>query len=286
MIERPSKFDYYLSYAGAVAAVAVLVVWGASTGNTIEPVAPVRANTWQCSVPGDSPGRSLQILTYSQEQARLIVDRLCRSEVVRADYEEIHATWHRREIDDDRLAFDQRFDLLLTRPGPIEKHSQRIVNAYVPIAVYGANTSRFISLLEQPVLSQQYLRSRTLGLLEAPDSLSGHVIPRRRMHNAGIDESDLTIRYYDDHLELYRALIDREVDVIATGIQLPIDDIPEQSHFALPIQSGVAGPKWFLHPRLVDTELHCLIERVLTELSTNASLAYEKSLRLLALCEL
>lgn len=285
MFERSSTFDYYLCYVGALLVLSGLIAGLAGHGSRIKPVPPIRPNTYTCQVTGGVAGSSLQILTYSREQAIVLVDRLCQTDAVSLAYEEVFATWHRRKIDEYSLAFDQQFDLLATRPGPMELQASRIANAYVPLARYASNTSRFISLHDRPELSQKYFQSRRLGLIEAPDSLSGHIVPRLSLHNARIDESALAILYYDDHFDLYRALVDQEVDVIATGIQLPVDDHAAADHFTFPIQSGLAGPTWYLHPRLKDTSLHCLIARALTDLAKESTFAYERSLQVLRECD-
>jgi hypothetical protein len=285
MFERTSTLDYYLCYVGALLALWALIAGLAGHGSRIEPAPPIRPNTHACRITDGATGRSLQILTYSRVQAAMLVDRLCRADAVRLAYEEVYVTWHRRRIDEYRLAFDQQFDLLISRPGPMELQTSRIANAYVPLARYASNTSRFISLNDMPEVSLDYFRSRRLGLIETSHSLSGHIVPRLRLRSAGIDESALAIRYYDDHFELYRALISREVDVIATGIQLPAEDVTAANRFILPIQGGLAGPTWYLHPRLTDTPIHCLITAALIDFAKESAFAYERSLQVLRECE-
>jgi hypothetical protein len=265
---------------------AVVVVSGAIaylslTDGRLTSVPTVRYNTYLCSVPGEGVGGSLQILAYIESQAVRLVDALCRDPVVGALYSEVHATWRRDDINDSRILFDQQFDLLAAKPETIEREDLSIVDGYVPVARYGDNTSGFVSITSTPELTQAYFAERRLGLVDSPQSISGHVVPRQRLHNVGIDESGFEILYFHGHGELYRALLRGEVDVIGTGIQLPAAG---RQHYVLPIQDGLPGPRWYLHPRHLDTPLHCSVSSALRESAMAVPRTYESSVELLRLC--
>jgi hypothetical protein len=279
-LKSSSSFDYYLIHALAVVAVSGAIAYLSLTDNRLTAAPTVRYNTYLCTVPGEGGG-SLRILAYMETQAVRLVDALCSDPVVRALYSEVHATWRRNNISDSQILFDQQFDLLAAKPEMIEREDVPIFDSYVPIARYADNTSRFVSIRSTPELTQAYFDEKRLGLVDSSQSISGHVVPRQRLHNAGIDESGFAILYFHGHAALYRALIQGEVDVIGSGIQLPAGG---PKHYVLPIQGGLPGPRWYLHPRHIDTPLHCRISSALRESAMAVPRTYENSIELLRPC--
>lgn len=281
MLESSSRFDFYLIHALAAVVVSGAIAYLSVTDSRVTSVPTVRYNTYLCTVPGEGVGGSLQVLAYIETQAIRLVDALCRDPVVRALYSEVHATWRRHDINDSKILFDQQFDLLAAKPETIEREDVSIVDSYVPIARYGDNTSRFVSITSKPELTQAYFDKKRLGLVESPQSVSGHVVPRQRLHNTGIDESRFTVLYFHGHGDLYRALVQGEVDVIGSGLQLPARG---PRHYVLPIQGGLPGPRWYLHPRHLDTPLHCSVSNALLESAMAVPRTYESSIELLRPC--
>jgi hypothetical protein len=275
-----------LLHAAAAIAVMGVVAYLTSTDSRLAPAPTVLYNTYLCTVPHKKKGESLQILAYGPGQAMRLVNALCRDPAVQSRYREVHATWRREHIDESKVVFDQQFDLLAAKPESIEREDLSIVNSYVPIARYADNTSRFVSLRSKPELTQQYFDGKRLGLIESPQSVSGHLLPRQRLRNAGIDASRMTLLYFGDHIQLYRALIEGDVDVIGSGIELPADSADRPRHFVLPLQTGLAGPRWYLHPRLLDTQLHCAISDALYAGAMSTPFGYERSMKVLRPCSL
>lgn len=277
---------YYTRYAAAAAAVLGVVVAGALNSVSLRAVPAVQYNTYECAAGETLDAPEFRVLAYVEAQAVKHADALCEHPTIRRSYSRVHVMWRHRDLNEVRIIFDQQFDLLLTKPEFVERTDIDLIARYVPIAVYGDNTSRFISLQSQPKLTATHLSSRTLGLLDNPNSVSGHQVPRQAIRNAGIDERLLDIRYYETHGDLYAALIAGELDVIATGLALPDHHESEQPHFILPIQEGLKSPRWYLRPPLVDTPLHCHVVSILEEISANSDVIFEQGIEIVRDCRL
>jgi hypothetical protein len=264
----------FAAYYARFAAVALLVLGGAVAGAlnsvSLRPVPPVQYNTYECATGGHSSAAVFRILVFAESQAVQHADALCRDQAVQERYGRVHVMWRHRDLSEVRISFDQEFDLLLAKPELVERNDIDLVDHYVPIAVYSDNTSRFVSLESLPELSADYFRGRTLGMLDNPKSVSGHQVPRQALRNAGIDERQLDVRYYETHEDLFYALLDHELDVIATGLALPDSHHGSQPLLVLPIQGGLKSPRWYLRPSLVDTVLYCHIVSVLQAISASS----------------
>jgi hypothetical protein len=277
---------YYSRFA--VAAVLVLggaVAW-ALNSVSLQPVPPVQYNTYECASGRNPSAAVFRVLVYAESQAIKHADALCRDAVVQERYGGVHTMWRHRDLSEVRISFDQQFDLLFAKPELVERKDIELVDHYVPIAVYADNTSRFVSLSSLPELSSAYFHGRKLGLLDNPNSVSGHQVPRRALRNVGIDERRLDVRYYETHEDLYSALLSGELDVIATGRALPESQHGGQPFLALPIQGGLKAARWYLRPSLVDTPLHCRIAGLLKEISDNSDTIVARGLKVARDCAL
>jgi hypothetical protein len=273
---------YYARYAAVAVVVLGAVVAGAINSVSLRHVPPVQYNTYECATGGHVSAAVFRVLAYAESQAVQHADALCRDPAVRGRYGRVHVIWRQRDLNEVRIFFDQEFDLLLAKPEWVELKDIDLVDHYIPIAMYGDNTSKFVALDYPPELSADYFHGRLLGMLDNAKSVSGHQVPRQALRNAGIGERQLDIRYYETHGDLLAALLEREVDVVATGLALPE---PREVFFVLPIQGGLKAPRWYLRPSLVDSPLYCHIAAVLTAVSASSGSTSARGLRMVRDCE-
>lgn len=276
---------YYATYVAVALAILCALYLLANSSVHIRPAPLVQYNTYECIANPDIDGDVFNLLAYSEVQAISYSDSLCEDAGISQRYHKVTSIWQHRDLDNLRVIFDKPFDLMTAKPELIERPEINLVDSYVPIAEYDSYDSYLISLTSMPQLNAEYLQGKSLALLDSPSSMSGHNAPRQAIKNAGIDEKILTIKYYNTHFDSYRALVEGEVDIVATGMVLPEGLLQQRKHHIFPIQQGLRSPRWYLHPSLIGSQVHCSVLDMLESKSSRSVLMFEKNLIALEVCK-
>jgi hypothetical protein len=253
---------------GAGLVIALLVA-----SNGIEYHAPSSKyyNSYSCNTmqvdPHTRDGPVFRILDVFRLNTNELAEQLCASPAISARYNRVEVSWMHRDQLDLREIVNQSYQVLLAKPELLQRLTETHATAYASLASYQEYVSQLISIKSTPSLSNNYLAGKRLGLLDDPNSLSGYQIPKAAMQRAHIDESAVTIVFFKSHADLHRALFVGQVDVIASYSAAYFRD----DHVAtkrLDLQRGLSGMQWYLHPALVDTDIHCEVVRYLAGFSS------------------
>lgn len=275
---------YYGIFVAVILVIVLAIYVSVNTSISIRPAPLIQYNTYECLAGSAENNPTFKMFVLSESQAVQYSNSLCNNSAIQQHYSKVQAIWQRRDIDILRVIFDQPFDLMIAKPELVERPEIDLYETYIPIAEYLDYTSRFISLESPPQLTEEYLREKKLGLLYNPTSISGHKVPRETIKNSGLNENDINIQYYNSHFDLYRALIDGEVNIIGTGLVLSSSQLGARTHYTLPIKGGLKSPRWYLHPSLSHTELHCQIFSILKTKSEESEIIFEQSLMPIETC--
>jgi hypothetical protein len=277
---------YYLGYLLAAAVLVSLAWLGASRPVSVAVLPSIEYNTYRCSTRTIDNERVLHVMENQDASSEKLADDLCASKVVADLFGAVEVRWQHHLRADIRNLYEQRFDLGVGRPQKIETPEVKVIANYIPIAGYPDFDSYLIAKQDQPELSAEYFQGKRLGLIHDTNSIAGYQIPRRALANAVIDPSVVQITYYRNHQELRKALMAGEVDVIASNWQGKNDELTLGSVHRLLLDSGLAGAKWYLSPRWVDTPLHCSIVEVLQGVARETQDPGLKNLKLIRDCQL
>lgn len=291
-----------LVYLLVLSCVTVLAWVSAQHSVTLKPL-PVRAyNTYQCSTlyKGKTSienkaetQRTFRILDYFHVEAFSVADALCSSPQMGEKFDRVEISWVSRDRVDRRRLFEQYYQLVIAKPELLQRTRINGVSPYTAIANYADYSSQFIAFGKAPALNDDYFRGKKLGLLDDPNSLSGFQIPKSALKRAAIDESIFQVLVYKTHYELYRALFMKEVDLIASfkwsgPENILTEHMPKVANArplqSLPLEERIPGPRWFLHPGLVDSSIHCHVLNALGDFSRKAKAPYLKDIQVSRSC--
>jgi hypothetical protein len=262
---------YYLCFVLASTLVVGLGWLLASQPVAIRELPVIEYNTYRCSTGNAGSDRVLRVFEVRDASSEQLADALCMSKVVGELFSAVEVRWQHHARTDIRNLYEQRFDLGVGRPQVIEKPEVRKITSYVPIAGYPEYASYLISLTDTPVLSADYLSGKRLGLIHNTESLAGYQVPRRAMAGLGIAPATLQITYYRNHDQLRQALLQGNVDLIASSWLEEKDSVLLAGSHRLLLDSGIAGARWYLLPEWIDTPLHCVVAGLLKSLASDSS---------------
>jgi ABC-type phosphate/phosphonate transport system substrate-binding protein len=224
-------------------------------------------NTMQIDHHTRNDGAVFRILDVFRLNTNVLAEQLCASPAISARYNRVEVSWMHRDQLDLREIVNQSYQVLLAKPELLQRLTETHATAYASLASYQEYVSQLISTKTTPALNNDYLAGKRLGLLDDPNSLSGYQIPKAAMQRAHIDESAVTIVFFKSHADLHRALFVGQVDVIASYSAAYFrDDLVTTKR--LDLQRGLSGMQWYMHPVLVDTDIHCEVVRHLAGFSS------------------
>ena len=217
-------------------------------------------NSYRCNTSGNHQllegHNELRILDTFILNSNELVDYLCVDDDIARRYSEVSVFWQHRDKIDLRELLNLEIDFFLAKPELLQRIELVEKSGYIAVASYPSYTSGFISVYDKPELVEAYFRDKRLGLIDDPSSLSGYQIPKAILHKEKIDDKLLNVVLYKSHDQLYEALFSGEVDVIASFVPDEKDPVYSKVKI-LPLQEQLLGPKWYLHPALLDTSIHC-----------------------------
>jgi len=228
--------------------------------------------------------KTLKVYDFSLYTGSDFLKALYEAPEIQQKFGVVRIQWRREEMEGLQQLNTHPYDLLVIKQSWMQKTSLDVIARYTEIASYQTYSGYLIAMNEPPQLTATYLEGKRLGLLDNPTSMSGHLVPRSALHEAGIEEQILMIRYYKAHSELRTALLNKEVDLIGSYWN---EDDKKLFNIAnrLEIKSDIGGSKWYLSPKLIDTPAHCAIVRILKKRADESKNAYFKKIQITRDCK-
>ncbi|MEZ5504138.1 MAG: hypothetical protein R3E50_16320, partial [Halioglobus sp.] len=143
--------------------------------------------------------------------------------------------------------------------------------------------SQLVSLKGKPELSAAWMKGKTLGLLDDPNSVSAYQIPKAALHRSGL-ANEPKIEYFRSYRQLYGALFDGRVDVIPALLSKEGPDSMLQLPEGLVLEETIPGPAWFVRRELLEMPVHCELQAAIAELARKSQLDYFRNLRMARPC--
>ena len=155
---------------------------------------------------------------------------------------------------------------------------------YTLIAKYPDFGSQLVSLNETPQLTQAWLSGKAMGLLDDPNSVSAYQIPQSALRRSGLFDS-VDITYFRSYRQMYRALFEGRVDVIAALLSEEGPTSRLQLPPGLVLEETIPGPGWYLLSEMVGDPVHCELLDTLRELSSAAQVDFFRDLIVVRPCD-
>lgn len=281
----PSVPAAYCCYAFVLCFSIIFAVLSSDYNLTLKPIPTRDYNKHQCLTGNTSSQETLKILDLFVLNTDELAEHLCLNKIVKRHYKSVEVSWIQRDQFDLRRIFNLEYDLLFTKPELLLRIEPKEMTSYVPIASHTDYLSQLISLSSVPELTTEYFKGKRLGLIDDPNSLSGYQIPRSALFRHKVDESAYSVQSYKSHHDLHYALYSHQVDIIASFSSLNRDVGSLPKTYQLDIGTPLPGPKWYLHPALIDQAIHCGISQELAWFSKNSSSPYIKDLSIVRDCQ-
>lgn len=277
---------YYLLYVAAFA-VALLLTWFAATrGFELKPLAVRDYSVRRCEIPTNPGGPVLRVLdAVYMEDVESVLSTWCHSPEIARRFGALELRSVHRDHLDQRELFGSRYALVLAKPELMDSggRARKEGISYELFARYPEYGSQLVSLRGVPELNANWMRGKTLGLLDDPNSVSAYQIPRAALHKSGL-ENVPTIVYFRSYRQLYKALFEGQVDVIPALLSEEGPDSALRLPPGLVLEQTLPGPAWYIHRDLLQGEDRCLLQRALQELALHASVSYFRDMHIVQPC--
>ena len=240
-------------------------------------------NRYQCLVDNAEAQREIKVLDSFLLNSDDLADLVCDNTEAGRYFNQVSIFWQHRDSVDLRSLLDLEYSLFLAKPELLQRIELVDASGYVAVASHPSYTSGLLSLGKQPELTNDYFRGKVMGLIDDPSSLSGYQIPKAAFHKNMIDESLFKVRPFKSHNLLYEALLTGEVDLIASYLPGENDPLYERLH-VLSLMERLVGPRWYLHPDLIDSAEHCILVDALKQFSKGHINPYIEKLTIIREC--
>lgn len=275
----------WLAVVGSFAAVVVLVLL--VTGVLSEPSvvggssSSVGYNVRTCVADGPEVRSPLRIYVLNHDDAERFLVALCGHPELKRRHDGIEVVWQ-HELAERYLALQGQFHVIAASPAVIES-SPLGTAALEPIAAYPDYEVIWLGRFPDQGLIPDALGTMRIGLRASPLSVSGRVVPEAQLRSLGADPRSLDIRLYRRHSELRNALLNGDVDLIATFWDEFSED-SELSHFDRQFLDRAKGIHWYIDRSLVGSPIHCLVEEVIRDRAKGQDSPYFARLELIRPC--
>jgi ABC-type transport system substrate-binding protein len=241
------------------------------------PINIPKINQIDCTARSSS-GINLEILGPREQTGVSLLPFLCDWDNVQPGIKSVKYTWFESESTLVRKARAGDYSLAWGGAHIFEDYVTNSLVGYVPIA---ENPSYDVFFIFREEIGN--LERLDIGLLSSTKSRSGYLSPMAYLNDQGFNAKNLHIKRYSSHAALRFALESGEVDVI--GSYWSEDDEEDWPQFkTLSIASKVAGYKWYLHPKFLNTELHCKLQQTLSAFAQANDDSYFSDLEILNRC--
>jgi hypothetical protein len=283
-----SQAAYYYSLYVAAFAVALALAWFAATRGFDLRVLEVRDySVRRCEIPTNPNGPVLRVLdAVYMEDVESVLETWCHAPEIARGFGALELRSVHRDHLDHRDLFEASYALVLAKPELMESGgpARKAGIGYELFAKYPEYGSQLVSLQGVPQLNLQWMKDKTLGLLDDPNSVSAYQIPLAALRVSGM-ENVPKIVYYRSYRQLYKALFEREVDMIPALLSEEGPDSALRLPKGLVLEQTLPGPAWYIHRDLLPGEDRCMLQRALQALALHASVSYFRDLRFVQPCD-
>jgi len=239
----------------------------------------------RCDLGANPNGPVLRILDAVNLEDLDTVNPWCQAAQISRHYGSVELRSVHRDHLDLRELYESRYDLVLAKPelmGGAGRAPKEGIG-YELIAKYPDYGSQFVSLHGTPELSAAWMKGKTLGLLDDPNSVSAYQIPTAVLKNSGL-EAEPKIVYFRSYRDLYQALFEGRVDMIASILSHEGPDSALQLPPGLILEQNIPGAGWYIRRELFQTPAHCEFLTTLEQLARNAPVDYIRDLQVVVPC--
>jgi len=242
-------------------------------------------NIRRCDFIVNSGGPVLRVLDAIYLEELDLINTWCQAPEIAQHYGSFELRSVHRDHFDLRDLFESRYDLVLAKTEMISRGDQAGKDSigYELIAQYPDYGCQLVSLQGTPELSAMWMKGRTLGLLDDPNSISAYQIPKAALRRSGlVDEPK--IMYFRSHREMYKALFEGRVDIIPALLSNEGPDSALQLPPGLVLEETIPGPGWYMHRELLKEPVHCDLLVAIEQLARNSEVDYLRDLRIVRPC--
>lgn len=242
---------------------------------------PLSYNMLSCHSPQNTATRPLRAYVFNHLQAEGMLDALCEDPSLIDTFNGVEVYWQ-HERAEVFASLQGEFDIIVAAPDIVDRAPLGPA-ILAPIASLPDYDAVWIGKAANEPLDAEALSGLRIGLLSSPVSMSGRVMPETALRKSGINARSLDIRMFRRHRDLRAALLNGEVDLIATYWNERRD--PELfGSFPRKVIGDAEGRRWYLERSLIDTPLHCRMIKALETAASDQNAPYFRNLEVLRAC--
>ncbi len=243
-------------------------------------------NIRRCDMVANPGGPVLRVLDAIYMEDLDLLNAWCQAPEIARHFGALEMRSVHRDHLDLRVLYESQYDLVLAKPELINSVGQADNHGidYELIAQYPDYGSQLVSLQGIPELSAVWMKGKTLGLLDDPNSVSSYQIPRAALHRSGLAD-ETKIIYFRSYREMYKALFEHKVDVIPALLSDEGSDSVLQLPPGLVLEDTIAGPGWYMHRELVQGQAYCDLLATLLASARHAKIDYFHDIRIVRPCD-
>jgi hypothetical protein len=278
---------YYLLYVAAFGVALALAWYVARYGFDVRVPEARDYSVRRCDIVTNPGGPMLRVLdAVYMEDVEAVLNTWCHSPEIASHFGALELRSVHRDHLDLRELFEARYALVLAKPELMDSggRARKDGLSYELFAHYPEYGSQLVSLQGVPELSADWLRGKTLGLLDDPNSVSAYQIPRAALQNSDLEDVPKIV-YFRSYRQLYKALFEGQVDMIPALLSEEGPDSALRLPKGLVLEQTLPGPAWYIHRDLLQGDERCLLQRALEELALHASVNYFRDLRIVRPCD-
>jgi hypothetical protein len=256
------------------------------SGNQLQQLEVRDYNLRRCNFVAHPGGPVLRVLDALYMEELDLLDTWCQSPELARHFGALELRSVHRDHFDLRDLFESRYELVLAKSEMISRGDQAGKNSigYELIAHYPEYGCQLVSLQGTPELTAVWMKGKTLGLLDDPNSVSAYQIPKAALHNSGLVDVPRII-YFRSHREMYKALFEGRVDIIPALLSKEGPGSALQLPPGLVLEETIPGPAWYIHRELLQQPAHCDLLAAIEQLAANSRLDYLRHLTIMRPCD-
>ncbi|WP_331458715.1 hypothetical protein [Pseudoalteromonas porphyrae] len=236
-------------------------------------IKPLIQTSNSCQTSAVHNKEKLIVFAPSKKVASTLINSLCGDSIIAKQFGEVVGFWGYRTTDSIEFVGKGIADLILAKNNIMSAFKAESTYNYQPIVGFPSYTAFFISAKEKPKVDKQYFFGKRIGLLDYPTSRSGHILPKQKFKELGLNLEMLDITYASSHNELRELLASGRVDLIASFWKEE-DHEHFSKNYITPISNNITGTRWYLKMQHENTDLLCAVQSRLMTLSKQQTSPY------------
>ncbi|MFS1701771.1 PhnD/SsuA/transferrin family substrate-binding protein [Alteromonas sp. AMM-1] len=246
-------------------------------------IPPQTTSQLTCGSPLSGNQQIFHVYLTELSIAEMALPLLCNNKVVQRQFGNVAITIGRNDFDTFRYINHGVPELTLVKSNVVLAFGADQIYHYDDIAAHPDYSAYFIALREKPRLNKEFLLGKRIGILDYPSSRSGHIVPKTVLQQLGLNDSNISLYYYNSHQELRVALLAGEVDIIASYWGKGDEDILSRNYITS-LENSVPGMRWYLKMQTHNTDLRCALQQVIADISANHPRKYYRDVELIGDC--